>query len=145
MNEHFYSHPGNVSSSEREQNADFKRLARVKRTERAPAAALGDDLVRFFKKSVQRPQQKLGVIGDAWRNLIPSTLLEHTALDAFFKGNLTVLVDSSSHLYELRTLLLSGLHQQLLIACKSSGLRKITLKHGRWYRGDGPDMRIQFQ
>ena len=55
-----------------------------------------------------------------------------------------MLVDSSSHLYELRTLLLSGLQQQVLIACKSTGLRKINLKHGRWYLGDGVDRRIVF-
>ena len=54
---------------------------------------------------------------------------------------LTVLVDSSSHLYELKQLLLAGLQQQLLLACNAAGLRKITLKPGRWYEGDAPDGR----
>ena len=45
--------------------------------------------------------------------MIPSTFLDHTALESFSKGTLTVLVDSSAHLYELRTLLLSGLQQHL--------------------------------
>ena len=44
---------------------------------------------------------------------------------------LTVIVDSSAHLYELKQLLLAGLQQQLLLACKSTGLKKITLKPGR--------------
>ena len=55
-------------------------------------------------------------------------------------GQLTVLVDSSPHLYELKQLLLAGLQKQLLVACKAAGLRKIHLKLGRWYdtTGNGP-------
>jgi hypothetical protein len=128
----------------RVEESDFKRLSRVKRTDRAPAPTFGADLVTFFKRSVQKRQTKFGSISDCWSTLIPSTLLEHTALESFTRGTLCVLVDSSSHLYELRTLLLSGLQEQILLACKSSGLRKITLKHGRWYSGDGADRRIQF-
>ena len=47
-----------------------------------------------------------------------------------------VIVDSSSHLYQLKTLLLAGLQQQLLVACAATGLKKITLKPGRWYDSD---------
>ena len=124
--------------------ANLKRLSRVKRTDRAPAPNFGADLVTFFKHSVQKRHTKFGSISDCWSTLIPSTLLEHTALESFTRGTLAVLVDSSSHLYELRTLLLSGLQEQILLACRSNGLRKITLKHGRWYSGDGADRRIQF-
>ena len=144
MNERFYPHPGPLPPREREQESDFRRLARVKRTDRAPAPAFGNDLVRFFKQSVQKPQKKFGTNSEGWSTLIPSTFLDHTALESFSKGTLTVLVDSSPHLYELRTLLLSGLQEQLLLACKSSGLRKITLRHGRWYRGEGAEKRIRF-
>jgi hypothetical protein len=128
----------------RTQDAEFKRLARIKRTDRGPAPAFGGDLVRFFKQSVQKPQKKFGAISECWSTLIPATFLEHTALESFSKGTLTVLVDSSPHLYELRTLLLSGLQDQILLACKSAGLRKIALRPGRWYRGNGADKRIQF-
>jgi hypothetical protein len=42
-------------------------------------------------------------------------------------------------------LLLAGLEKQLLAACKASGLRRITLKRGRWYDGgDSSDRRIRF-
>jgi hypothetical protein len=128
----------------RVEESDFKRVARVKRTAREPAPAFGGDLVRFFKHSVQKPQKRFGVISECWATLIPSTFLEHTALESFSKGTLTVLVDSSPHLYELRTLLLSGLQDQLLLACKSAGLRKVMLKPGRWYRGEGAEKRIRF-
>ena len=64
---------------------------------------------------------------------MPELLERHCALESFHRGQLTVLVDSSPHLYELRQLLLSGLEKQLKIACKSAGLKKITLTPGRWY------------
>jgi hypothetical protein len=57
------------------------------------------------------------------------------------RGTLTVLVDSSAHLYDLKQLLLAGLEKQLLLACKSAGLRKIALKPGRWYEGATPEDR----
>ena len=47
--------------------------------------------------------------------------------------------------YELKQLLLAGLQQQLLLACSSSGLRKIALRRGRWYDGEGPsDRKVRF-
>jgi hypothetical protein len=77
--------------------------------------------------------------------LVPQILSEHCALESLTRGTLTVMVDSSSHLYELKQLLLSGLEQQLLIACKTAGLRKITLRSGRWYQGESPtDRKIRF-
>ena len=121
----------------------FRRLARVKRID-AIQETLGADMVKFFKHSIQKPQKQIGNIGECWNTLIPSTLIDHTALQSFTKGTLTVLVDSSAHLYELRTLLLSGLQDQILLACRSGGLRKIMLKHGRWYQGDGAEKRIRF-
>jgi hypothetical protein len=129
----------------RAEEAELRRLHRVKRTDRAAAPTVGVDLVSFFKHSVQKRQTKFGAIGECWQKLVPEMLCEHTALESFSRGTLTVLVDSSSHLYELRTLLLSGLQQQLLLACKSAGLRKIALKPGRWYTGSDPrDRKIEF-
>ena len=60
------------------------------------------------------------------------------------RGSLTVLVDTASHLYELKQLLLAGLQQQLLLACKSAGLRKISLKPGRWYEGTNQERKLRF-
>jgi hypothetical protein len=56
------------------------------------------------------------------------------------------MVDSASHLYELKQVLLSGLEKQLMFACKGAGLRKITLRPGRWYDGDSSgDRKIKFR
>ena len=107
---------------------------------------LGPELIDFFKQSVTRRQTKLVKVAENWGNLIPPLLNDHCALEGFSRGTLTVMVDSSSHLYELKQVLLSGLEKQLLFACKAAGLRKITLRPGRWYDGDSSEeRRVRFR
>lgn len=128
------------------QEAELRRLQRVKSAAGQANALLGPAVVDFFKKSVAKRQTKFGKLADVWQALIPSPLVEHTALESFAKGSLTVLVDSAAHLYELKQLLLAGLEKQLLVACKSTGLRKVALKQGRWYSGENPiDQRLRFE
>ena len=124
--------------------ADLRRLSRVKSIERKPIAPLGDSMISFFKQSVAKRTTKLGKISECWAALVPETLSSHCALDSLHRNTLTVLVDSSSHLYELKQLLLAGLEQQLLIACKSTSLRKITLKPGRWRDEPSDDRKPRF-
>ena len=101
---------------------------------RPPATPLlGPEMIAFFKGSVQKRQTKFGKVADCWSQLVPQTLADHCALDSFHRGTLTVIVDSASHLYELKQLLLAGLQQQILLILASTGLRKITLRPGRWY------------
>jgi hypothetical protein len=113
----------------------------------APAAvSLGPELIDFFKQSVTKRQTKLVKIAECWSALVPPLLSEHCALEGLSRGTLTVIVDTSSHLYEMKQVLLSGLERQLLLACKATGLRKIVLRHGRWYAGDGgDDRRVKFR
>lgn len=125
-------------------DAELARLNHVKRSVRVPAAALGPEMVDFFKQSVQKRQTKLSRIAECWSALVPETLNDHCALESFTRGGLTVVVDSSSHLYELKQLLLAGLEDQLLLACRSAGLRKITLRAGRWYEGSDTDRKLRF-
>ena len=121
------------------QDAELQRLDRYKRTDAAVGVPLGPEMVDFFKKSVEKRQTKLGKIGECWGAIVPEMLAAHCSLESLSRGTLTVIVDSSTHLYELKQLLLAGLQEQLLFACKSAGLRKINLKPGRWYdsAGDG--------
>ncbi|WP_428940773.1 DciA family protein [Fontivita pretiosa] len=126
------------------EEAELRRLYRVKQQPAASAGTLGQDMLSFFKHSVQKRQTKLSTIAECWMRLVPEPLLEHCALESFHAGTLKVMVDSSAHLYELKQLLLAGLQQQLLLACKSAGLRRISLKPGRWYEGEGNDRRIRF-
>jgi hypothetical protein len=125
---------------------ELQRLSRVKQPVRKEIPALGPEMLTFFKQNVQKRQTKFAPIAECWSQLIPDFLLQHTALESFTRGQLTVLVDSSSHLYELNQLLLAGVRKQLLIACKAAGLRKITLKPGRWYDTgeDSNDRKIKF-
>jgi hypothetical protein len=125
--------------------AHLQRLHRAKSTDAPVAAPLGAEMIDFFKQSVARRQTKLVKIAECWTTLVPPLLNEHCALEGFSKGTLTVLVDSSSHLYELKQLLLAGLQQQLLLACKTAGLKKVSLRPGRWYAGDTPgERKIRF-
>jgi hypothetical protein len=119
-------------------DAQLKRLHRVKQLQQLHGEPLGPAMVQFFKQSVEKRQSKFGKVGECWGALVPETFNEHCALESFTRGSLTVIVDSASHLYELKQLLLAGLQQQLLLACKSAGLRKINLKHGRWYDAERP-------
>lgn len=120
------------------EEAELKRLAQVKRFDAPQIGALGPEMVAFFQQSVQKRQTKLAKIGECFGKLVPETLIDHCSLESLNRGTLTVLVDSASHLYELKQLLLAGLQQQLTLACKSAGLKKITLKPGRWYE-EKPD------
>lgn len=131
--------------SQREEEAELGRLDRVKRVDGAVGAALGPAMVQFFKQSVEKRQTNLGKIGECWGAIVPEILAEHCALESYSRGTLTVIVDSSTHLYELKQLLLAGLQDQLTFACRSSGLRKINLKPGRWYdAGDEGARRLRF-
>jgi len=119
----------------------LQRLQKVKQSSPKPAEKLGGEMVSFFKQCVAKRQTKLGKIAEAWGTLVPLSLSEHCSLESLSRGTLVVVVDSSSHLYELKQLLLAGIEQQLKLACKSAGLKKITLKPGRWYDGDNPAAR----
>ena len=119
--------------SRQRERSELTRLARVKNASTEPAELLGPEMVSFFRQSVDKRQNKFCRIAEAWASLVPPALSDHCALESFARGALVVLVDSASHLYELKQLLLAGLQQQLLLACKSAGLRKVTLKPGRWY------------
>jgi hypothetical protein len=128
------------------EHLELARLHRVKQAKPPAHALLGPEMVSFFKQSVARRHTKLSKIAECWASLVPETLNDHCALESFTRGGLTVIVDSSSHLYELKQLLLAGLEQQLLLACKSAGLRKISLKPGRWYEGgEAGDRKLRFQ
>ena len=114
-------------------NAELARLCGFKTRSTTVGNPLGPEMIGFFKQSVAKRQTKLVKIAECWEVLVPGTLNDHCALDSLNRGTLTVLVDSSSHLYELKQLLLAGLQDQLLMACKAAGLRKISLRPGRWY------------
>lgn len=125
--------------------SELRRLTAYKTLAPEETPKLGVEMVQFFKQSVKKRQTRLGAIAEVWGRLVPDLLSVHCALEGFHRGTLTVIVDSSAHLYELKQLLLAGLEKQLLLACRSAGLRKITLKQGRWYeQNDDGDRKARF-
>lgn len=113
-----------------EQEATLLRLSRVKKTPPPETPTLGDDILTLYKK-ISRDFKKYGKIGTAWEELVPRMLVDHSAIESFSKGKLTVLVDNSAQLYDLKQLLLAGLEKQLIVACRKEGLKKVALKMGR--------------
>ena len=123
----------------------LQRLQNVKQWKPKPTEKLGSELVSFFKQMEKR-QGRLGKIAEAWQALIEEGLCEHCSLESLHRGTLTVVVDSSAHLYQLKQVLLSGVEKKLVTACKSTGLRKIALKPGRWYEGESAaERKVKFE
>lgn len=131
-------------SEPRPQDQELARLARFKQGRAEPSLLIGPQIVDFFKNSVSKRQSRFEKLAEVWLRLIPPLLGDHCALDSFLRGTLTVLVDSASHLYDLKQLLLAGLEKQLLLASRSSGLRKVVLRPGRWYEGQDGERKPRF-
>ena len=87
--------------------AAFRRLARVKQSAPHCHACLGPEMLAFFKQSVEKRQAKFGKIARCGTSSFRRRWAS-TAPESFSRGTLSVLVDSSSHLYELKQLLLPG-------------------------------------
>ena len=123
-----------MSASRHQQDeALLHRLTTFKQSRKDPAALIGPELLHL-NDEVQKRNKKMGKVTDVWLQLVPEHFNDHCTLEAFNRGTLTVAVDSSAHLYELKQLLLSGIEKQLLLACKGAGLRKINLKLGQSFR-----------
>jgi Dna[CI] antecedent, DciA len=117
--------------SEAERTAELKRLTRWKSTRAYTPHVLGEDAIELFNKEIKKRHSKFGKLAEAWDVLVPALFQSHTYLATFARGTLTVHVDSSAHLYELKQLMLAGLEDQLLLACRGEGLKKVALKRGR--------------
>jgi aminoglycoside phosphotransferase family enzyme len=126
-----------------QQESQLRRLVSAKAVTHSAGGKLGMEVVQFFKQSVDKRQRKFGKIAACWSQMVPENLAEHCALESLHRGSLTVIVDSASHLYELKQMLLGGLEKQLKLACQT-GLKKVLLKPGRWYEGKDTSARVRF-
>src|SRR5260221_10301647 len=87
---------------------ELGRLSRVKHKSPAPTPLLGPEMIAFFRNSVEKRQGKLTKIAASWTQLVPELISDHCALESLNRGTLTVVVDTASHLFELKQLLLAG-------------------------------------
>ncbi|MCD6303662.1 MAG: DUF721 domain-containing protein [Planctomycetes bacterium] len=79
----------------------------------APAVPVGQPLAVLVERKLKKRVRQLAQLAGIWDELIPETIRDHTALESFQRGVLTVIVDSAPHRFRLKTLLASGLLKQL--------------------------------
>ncbi len=117
---------------------DKKKLREVikRRQIRTAAQPLSKSVDAFLRRKVIPRQKKLMVLGEAWIELLPPVLQEHSCLENFNRGQLRVLVDNSTYLAELNMMVREGLTEQLREMCPNVPLSKIKLVYGQWYHTD---------
>ena len=99
------------------------------------APPLGVPLAELMKRKLAKRVKQLSKLAEIWDDVLPLTIREHTALEGFRDGVLTVIVDSAPHRFQLQTLLNAGLTsriQELL----PQALNKIRLVPGQFYSID---------
>jgi len=92
---------------------------------------LGQTVSLFVKHNLARRVRQLGKLAEIWDEVVPERIREHTALESFNRGVLTVLVDSAAHRFQLQTLLAGGLKREIQ-ARFSFALDRIKLKPGQF-------------
>jgi len=94
-------------------------------------APLAQPLGMLMKHTLGKRVRQVGKMAEIWDEVVPDEILEHTALESLNRGVLTVMVDSSSHRYQLQTLLLAGLQKEIQNRFPGS-LNKIRLVPGQF-------------
>jgi len=103
---------------------------------------LGQSVDKFLRQVIIPRQKKLSKLGQAWKELLPPELAEHSCLEGLRAGQLRVLVDSAAHLSELNLLLREGLLDELRQMCPQVSLSRIKLVRGQWYDTDEEGTKI---
>ena len=116
---------------------DDARLQTIWQQRQRPqrATALAAPLGVLMKRTLGRRVKQLGALSEAWDDLLPEALRDHTALESFARGVLTVMVDSAAHRFQLQTLLEGGLLKELRARCPQA-INKVRLLPGQFYSVD---------
>ena len=105
------------------------------RQPKARLSHLSEPLTILMKHNLAKKVRQLSKLAEIWDEVVPAQIANHTALDGFTRGVLTVLVDSAAHRYQLRTLLDGGL--MAAIRERFSGaIDKVRLVPGQFYAVD---------
>ena len=95
------------------------------------SARLSEPLTFLMKHTLAKKVRQVSELAKIWDEVVPADLAEHTALESFSRGVLTVLVDSAAHRFQLQTLLSGGLMK--IIQNRFSGaIRRIRLLPGQF-------------
>lgn len=96
---------------------------------------LAEPLAMLMKHTLGKRFKQLGAVAEAWDECIPDDIREHTALESYHRGTLTVMVDSAAHRFQLEMLLRGGL-QHVLAERVNAPLNKVRIVPGRFYSID---------
>jgi predicted nucleic acid-binding Zn ribbon protein len=77
------------------------------------AVHLSQALSVLMKRNLGKRVNQLGKLAKIWDEVLPEPINEHTALEGFNNGVLTVMVDSASWRFELQMLLAAGLTKEI--------------------------------
>lgn len=95
------------------------------------AALVGEPLAMLMKHKLARRVRQLSRLAVVWDEVVPAQVREHTALESFANGVLTVVVDSAPHRFQLETMLRGGLTRAIQ-ASFSGSLNKVRLVPGQF-------------
>ena len=103
---------------------------------------LGTGVDAFMKRWVTQRHKRLAQLAEAWRELLPDDMVEHSCFQDLQRGQLTVLVDTAGHLSELNLMVKEGLIEELRDMCPTVSVTRIKLRRGVWYHSNKEGMRI---
>jgi predicted nucleic acid-binding Zn ribbon protein len=94
-------------------------------------AHLSQPLAVLTKRVLAKKVRQLSRLAAIWDEIVPQAIAEHTALESFVRGTLTVIVDTASHRFQLHTLLSNGLLKNLQSRF-SGALERVKLVPGQF-------------
>ncbi|MFA6133338.1 MAG: DciA family protein [Phycisphaerae bacterium] len=94
-------------------------------------------LAILTKRVLAKKVRQLSQLASVWDEIIPENVSDHTALESFNRGVLTVMVDSAAHRFQLQMLLGGGLLKELQRRF-SGALERVRLMPGQFQAVDLP-------
>ncbi|MGN6368352.1 MAG: DUF721 domain-containing protein [Phycisphaerae bacterium] len=98
-------------------------LTNKKSKETRETAKLGEVLLPWFEKMVEKPAEKMEGVLELWMELAPPNLKERARLVSFQRGTLTIAVESATVRAELDGQLRQGLLRKLQMGSKGAIFR----------------------
>jgi len=111
------------------QMAEKAAIARQQRANARKTVRLGDTVQRLMDNWVSPQQSIYESVSQQWDSILPEELGRHCSLADTSRGQLRVVVDSPSYMYELR-LCSSQLVEELQRRCPKARIRRIKLVLG---------------
>jgi hypothetical protein len=112
-------------------------LTNKRSPETRSTARLGDVLLPWFEKVVNKPAEKVDGITELWQALVPANLKSRSRLLGLAKGVLTVALDSATIRSELDARLRAGLLRQLQTGSKGAVFKVKTCIQAAPHNHDG--------